>query len=41
MTHELIRVTDPPVFGVPMWICRCGCRFPSDARFAWHQVSAA
>ena len=24
MTHELIRVTDPPVFGVPMWICRCG-----------------
>ena len=41
MTHELIRVTDPPVFGVPMWVWRSVCRFTSDARFHWHQVSAA
>ena len=36
MTHELIRVIEPPVFGVRMWVCRCGCRFTSEADHDWH-----
>ena len=36
MTHELIRVTEPPVFGVRMWVCRCGCRFYAEADLNWH-----
>ena len=26
MTHHLARVTEPQIFGAPVWLCTCGYR---------------
>jgi len=41
VTHDLARVTEPPVFGYRAWLCRCGQRFGSADAHVAHARSSA
>lgn len=36
MSHDLLRVCEPPVFGAPVWLCTCGYRSWSETAHHHH-----
>lgn len=41
MTHTLARILPPPVFGVTVWLCRCGHRSFTETERQRHEEESA